>query len=105
MLSINNELQVSQKAGLLTARFNVAAAVIGDRWVLAISGATSKDRKSQAVECYDTLNNLWFKCADLPEARTRCSAVVLYKRYVYVQEPHSPNEKNFVTIFMLDSGF
>ena len=86
VLCINNRFEVERKPGLISRRCAPVLATIGYRWILAIGGLLNYNPhlKSKAVECYDSTHSLWFRCRDLPEARSQTSAVVLLQRYVYL---------------------
>ena len=91
-----------------TARFGAPTALIRDRFILAISGCTSKSSGALTKHCeaYDTQTNHWFPIQDLPVGVTGTSAVVMNQRFVYLMPGANPEcrKGDSLIIHSLDTG-
>ncbi|CDW76656.1 kelch motif family protein [Stylonychia lemnae] len=84
---IDTNMNMSEKAPMKQGRFSIAIALMFDKFIFAIGGATGKGSKAQAsdqVEMYDTSINVWYPVGSLNKARSCTSACILSHRYVYV---------------------
>lgn len=68
-----------------SGRYNVALALIIDKFIFAIGGCSSKNKEkaTDSVEIYDTSNNVWYPVASLNKSRSCTSACSVNNRYIY----------------------
>ena len=105
--SIDKNMQVKQRAKMMTPRFGSPLALVHNRFILALGGFSRKNEAIVHCEAYDTVTNYWFGFSDLPFNISNTTPVVMGGRSVYLM-PGQQTKKNQVPrcliICVLDCG-
>ncbi len=72
------------KEPMKIGRFNTALSLLSDKFIFAIGGSIGKNKATDAVECFDTILNIWHPVAPLNKPRSCTSACTVGNRYLYV---------------------
>jgi hypothetical protein len=73
-LEIDGNMNMSEKEPMKVGRFNIALALIIDKFIIAIGGCTAKGKATDLVEVYDTALNIWYPVGSLNKARSCTTA-------------------------------